>query len=178
MNRIDTPAFRLAFCALMAALGTVFMLSSSLIPILTYAAPMMASITLIPVLSEYGKKYAWMVWFVTAALALLLCADREAAFFYLLFGYYPILKRRLDRIRPRLLSVAAKLVFFTAVFAMLLFVLAFILGLEDIRGELWLTAAVYAALTVMLVFFDRVYDRLTLVYAKSLRKKLFRKTGE
>ena len=75
-------AFRLSLSSLMAALGTVLMLSSNLIPVLTYVAPMLASLTLIPILSEFGKKYAWMTWGVTALLALLLCADREAAFFY------------------------------------------------------------------------------------------------
>ena len=174
MNR--APAFRLAFCAMMAALGAVFMLASSVIPVLTYVSPMLASVTLLPVLYEYGKKQAWMVWFVTAALSLLLCADREAAFFYLFFGYYPILKQRLDRIRPGVLCVLAKFAFFTAVFTVLLIVLAFILGVEDIRGELWLTIGVYASLIVMLLFFDRIYDRLTVLYGRVLRRQLFRRS--
>ena len=55
-------AFRLSLSALMAALGTVLMLSSNLIPVLTYVAPMLASLTLIPILTEFGKKYAWMTW--------------------------------------------------------------------------------------------------------------------
>ena len=97
-------AFRLSLSALMAALGTVLMLSSNLIPVLTYVAPMLASLTLIPILSEFGKKYAWMTWAVTALLALLLCADREAAFFYLFIGWYPILKPALDRISSRMAS--------------------------------------------------------------------------
>ena len=75
-------AFRISLSALMAALGVVIMLISNLIPVLTYVAPLTASLTLIPVLVEFGRKYAWMTWCVTAALALLLCADREAAFFY------------------------------------------------------------------------------------------------
>ena len=90
-QRNHATAFRLSLSALMAALGTVLMLSSNLIPVLTYVAPMLASLTLIPILSEFGKKYAWMTWAVTALLALLLCADREAAFFYLFIGWYPIL---------------------------------------------------------------------------------------
>ena len=75
MNR-KSSSYRLAFCALLAALGTAFMLSGNLIPVLTYVSPMFASLTLIPVLREFGKKYAWMTWAVTAALAMMLCADR------------------------------------------------------------------------------------------------------
>ena len=76
--RKDNTSYEIAICALMAALAIVFMLLSSLIPVLTYVSPMLASLTLIPVLYEFGKKYAWMTWGVTTALALMLCADREA----------------------------------------------------------------------------------------------------
>ena len=108
-------AFRLSLSSLMAALGTVLMLSSNLIPVLTYVAPMLASLTLIPILTEFGKKYAWMTWGVTALLALLLCADREAAFFYLFIGWYPILKPILDRISSRTMRILTKLLLFTLV---------------------------------------------------------------
>ena len=120
-------AFRLSLSSLMAALGTVLMLSSNLIPVLTYVAPMLTSLTLIPILSEFGKKYAWMTWGVTALLALLLCADREAA------------------------------------------------GLEDMKSEMLLSIVVYAMLVGTMLLFDRVYERMRLLYERRLRNKLIRK---
>ena len=96
--RYRNTAYRTSFCALMAALGAAFMLTGNLIPVLTYVSPMLAGMTLIPVLYEFGKKSAWMTWAVTAALAMMLCADREEAFFYLFTGFYPIIKPDLDRI--------------------------------------------------------------------------------
>ena len=170
-----SPAFRIALCALMAALGTVLMLSSNLIPILTYVAPMLASLVLIPVLYEFGPRYAWMTWAVTAALALLLCADREAAFFFLFVGYYPILKPRIDRLRSKTLRVLVKLFLFAAVFILLFVILAFVMGLEDIRGEMLLSLAVYAVLTVTMMIFDRVCGTMTILYERRLRERLFRK---
>ena len=173
-GRKITPAFRLAFCALMAALGTAFMLTGNLIPVFTYVSPMLASLTLIPVLYEFGKKYAWMTWFVTATLAMMLCADREEAFFFLFIGYYPIIKPALDRIPAKTIRVLVKLLVFALAFGIMLLILAFVLGLEDIRGELWLSVAVYGMLTAIMLMFDRVYGRMTLIYEKRFRGKLMK----
>lgn len=168
-------AFRLSLSALMAALGTVLMLSSNLIPVLTYVAPMLASLTLIPILTEFGKKYAWMTWVVTAGLALLLCADREAAFFYLFIGWYPILKPKLDRIPSRPVRILSKLALFTAVFVLLFLLLTFVMGLEDMKSEMLLSIVVYAMLVATMLLFDRVYERMALLYERRLRNKLIRK---
>ena len=178
MNRSQmnhAMAFRLSLSALMAALGTVLMLSSNLIPVLTYVAPMLASLTLIPVLTEFGKKYAWMTWGVTAGLALLLCADREAAFFYLFIGWYPILKPKLDGIPSRPVRILSKLALFTLVFVLLFVLLTFVMGLEDMKSEMLLSIVVYAMLVATMLLYDRVYERMALLYERRLRNKLIRK---
>ncbi|MBQ9664038.1 MAG: hypothetical protein IJV40_12885 [Oscillospiraceae bacterium] len=170
-----SPAFMLALCALMAALGTVIMLSSGVIPILTYASPLIAGLTLIPVLYEFGSKYAWMTWLVTALLSLMICADREAAFFYLFLGYYPIVKLRLDRIPSKTVRIAAKLGTVSAGICLLFLLLTFVLGLEDMKSELLLNIAVYGMLIGVMMIYDRTLDRMMLVYVKRLRDRLIRK---
>jgi riboflavin transporter FmnP len=90
-NERQKPKSRpLAFCAMMAALGTMLMLTGGLIPVLTYCSPLLASFCLIPALDAYGKRNAWMVWAVTSALSLLIGVDKEASLFYLFLGWYPI----------------------------------------------------------------------------------------
>ncbi len=173
MNR-SGPAYRLSLSALMAALGAVIMLSSNLIPILSYAAPMLASLALLPVLCEFGKKYAWMTWGITALLALLLCSDREAAFFYLFLGYYPILKPAIDRLPGKALRLIVKLAVFAVAFLILFVLLTFVMGLEDMKSEMVLSIVVYAVLVVAMLFFDRVCERAKLLYELRIRKKLSR----
>ncbi|MER2151319.1 MAG: hypothetical protein ABS901_06125 [Candidatus Limivicinus sp.] len=173
MNR-KSSAYQIAFCALLAALGTAFMLSSNLIPVLTYVSPMLASLTLIPVLREFGKKYAWMTWAVTTALALMICADREAAFFYLFVGYYPIIKPDLDRIRSKPARILAKLAVFTAGITLMVLCLLFVVGLTDIREEPWLNLVFYVMMIVMMFLFDRACASMTVLYEKRLRRVLMR----
>ena len=169
-----TPAFKLALCSLMAALGTTIMLSSSLVPILTYTAPLIAGLMLIPVLVDFGRKHTWMTWGVTALLSLLICADREAAFFYLFLGYYPIIKFELDRIESRFLRRMAKVAVITASLCILLLLLAYVLGLEDIRGEMILSVAVYVMLIAVMMIYDRALERINLLYISRIRNKLFK----
>ena len=91
----------ISFCAIIAALGTVIMLTGGLIPVFTYCSPIIASVLLISVLEEYGAREGWMVWAVTSALSLLIGIDKEAAFFYLFLGWYPIAKPFFDKIPSR-----------------------------------------------------------------------------
>ena len=59
---------------------------------------------------------------------------------------------------------------------MLLFVLlTFVMGLEDMKSEMLLSIAVYAVLVATMLLFDRVYERMALLYEKRLRDRLIRK---
>ena len=171
------PARIIALCAVMAALGAAVMLSGGLIPILTYCSPLAAGLLLIPVIHEYGSGRAWMTWGVTAVLSLLLCADKEAAFFYLFLGYYPILKRDLDRIPTTTVRLSVKLLLFAAVLALMYGLLYFILGLDSVVDEanaagIALNLAVYIGLVAAMMIFDRAVRNITELYVRRLRPRL------
>jgi hypothetical protein len=91
-----------AFCGMTVALSVVLLLLGGVIPVATYAVPMFTGLLLLPVLLEFGYKAAWTTFFAAALLSLFLDFDKEAAFFYLFVGYYPIIKWRLDRLQPRI----------------------------------------------------------------------------
>ena len=168
-------AYRIALSSLIAALGTAVMLASGLVPILTYCSPLIASLFLIPLLAEFGAGGAWMTWAVTAALSLLLCTDKEAAFFYLFLGFYPILKPRFDRFGR--LGILWKLLFFAAALAAMYGLILFVLGMDAGITGTGLMAAFYLALTAVMLLFDFVIRRMTLLYFRRLRPVLFRNTG-
>ena len=172
-------AYRIAFCSLMAALGAVLMLTGGLIPVMTYCSPLLAGVLLLPVLREHGTKWAWMVWLVTAALSLVLSADKEAALFYLFLGYYPIIKRPLDRIRPGLLSLLAKLLFFALsvgiMYSLIAFVFRLDVGLEELE-ELgrWAGLVFFMLLTLSMLLYDVTLKNLAILYEYRLRPRLMK----
>ncbi len=182
MKALSEQSRAVAFCALMAALGAVLMAAGGLIPVATYCSPLVASVLLLPVMSERGRRWAWMTWAVTAALSLLLSIDREAAFFYLFVGYYPILRRRLDAIRAPLRPFA-KLGFFAlslgAMYALLLWVFRLTELLADFGDFTRLMAAVFfAALVLVMLLYDLALKRVEFYWLRVLRPRLLRRSDK
>lgn len=176
MHRTQTA--RTALCGVLGALGLVLLALGSVLPLATYAAPMLAAFALIPLVQDCPPRYAWLTWAATALLALMLLPDRELALTYaLVLGPYPMLKQRLDKLPGRPLRLAAKLaVFNAAVLACygLLLVVFPLPGLweEFAVGGLALTLATLAVGNVAFAAFDVVLALLAVVYRRRLRTLL------
>lgn len=161
----------LALASLLAALAATLLCLGALIPFATYTAPVLASAVLLVAREECRRSLAWGCWAVSAALGLALTADVEAALLYVFLGWYPLLKPRLDALRPRLLRVGAKLLLCVAAVGGMYALLLFVFRLEALAREiadsspalLWATILLGAA-----VFFayDLALDRLYTFYKK------------
>ncbi len=108
-------SMKVALCGILAALSTVIMFLSGVIPIATVAIPALAGCLLIPVVAELGVAWGFGVYAVCGLLSMLLAPDREAALIYILFfGYYPALFAVLGKIRNKVLRFAVKFLLFNA----------------------------------------------------------------
>lgn len=156
--------FPIAFGALMAAAGTAVMLLGALVPVFTYCSPLLASLFLLPVIDVCGKRNALLVWAVTSVLVLLIGADKEAAFFYLFFGWYPVAKDGLDRIGSKVLRFLLKLLIFSAAAAAMYALTCYVLGIEEIietfSESWWVNALFLAAIVFCMMLFDAALKRL------------------
>lgn len=145
-----------------AALAVVILCLGGLIPVATYVCPMLCAVILSVVLRLCGQRIAWAWFGAVAILAVLLGPDKEAAGVFLVLGYYPIIKPRLDRSRLRLLW---KLLLFNGAVCALYAVLIFLLGMGDIAAEFQALGTVMLLCLLILgnvTFFllDRLLDRL------------------
>ena len=170
-------SYTIAFCALMAALGTALMTTGGLIPVATYCSPLLAGILLLPVLYEFGKREGWMVWAVTAALSLVLSPDKEAGSMYLFLGWYPILKPAFDRLQPGVLRFLVKLALFALAFTAMYALLLYVFQLEQVVADLgelgfWMNLGLNALLVVVMLLYDFILGRLWLLYRYRLRPRL------
>ena len=156
--------FPIAFGALMAAAGTAVMLLGALVPVFTYCSPLLASLFLLPVIDICGRRNAVLVWAVTSVLVLLIGADKEAAFFYLFFGWFPIAKDGLDRIGSKVLRFLLKLLIFSAAAAAMYALTCYVLGIEEIIETFsetwWVNALFLAAVVFCMMLFDAALKRL------------------
>lgn len=174
----DGRSWRVAFCGMTAGLCAAVLVAGSALPFATFCAPALAGVMLIPALLECGAKAAWLTWLAAALLGVMLAPDRELAFAFLfLLGYYPLLKARLDPIRPAALRRGIKLAVFNgAIFAMygaltLVFRLEYIV--EELRAyQPWMLAALLALGNLTLAVYDRAIGSAAQIYLRRIRPLL------
>ena len=108
---------------------------------------------------------------------MILSADKEAAFFYLFLGYYPILKRGFDRIRPKPLALLFKLLYFALALALMYGLIWYVFGLDigmEELEELGKIAGIgfFALLVVSMLIYDAALGNLAILYEYRLRPRI------
>lgn len=92
---------KITLCALSAALASVFVLAAYF-PYVTYAAPAVAGLMMIVPLVEINISWAFGA-YAASLLPVLLLAEPEAKLLYVFFfGWYPIVKALIERMRRRI----------------------------------------------------------------------------
>ncbi|MBE6596612.1 MAG: hypothetical protein E7641_02980 [Ruminococcaceae bacterium] len=162
---------RVAISAMMSALGVLVLYLGSVIEVLDISMAVIASLFVIFTVIEYGGAYPWAVYIVTGILsAVLLPQKLPAAMYILFFGFYPIIKEKLEKLKKRPLCWVLKMI----VFNICLFILIFLANkLIYIDAEKYL---VFEAIFVLLanftfVIYDIALTRLISLYIFRLRKK-------
>lgn len=159
----------------MAALSVAVLSLGSLVPLATFACPMLAMICLLPVVCDHGAGTAVLVYAASAALGILLCADKELALLYAFLGWYPALRPRLERL-PRLPRLGAKAGLFclavTAMYALILH----LFRLEAVAAEFAgysapAMAGLLGAGCLVFLIFDRTLGVLSQVYRQRRRRR-------
>ena len=176
---------RLTVSALLCALGTVLLCMGRLFDgSLDLSMAALASLITVWAAEELSGYYPWLIWLVTATLALLLMPFNTAAWEYLLFaGIYPMLRVLLEKL-PIVLRLIIKPLLFNAVIALGVLVLwqllfptaqsypaalgAFLGG----QGAHWgYSLAVWITANGAFVLYDFVIARFIGAYRINLRKR-------
>ncbi|MGN1367336.1 MAG: hypothetical protein ACI4WX_00570, partial [Aristaeellaceae bacterium] len=168
---------KIAFCGLMVALSVALMLAGGIIPIATYCAPMAAAILLLPILLEYGRKTAWTAYAAVSLIVLMLGFDKEAAFFYVFLGYYPILKWDIDRMKNKRLHLPCKLLVFNGAIVLMYVMLGLLMNMTAIIEEFTQMGTVLLivfmlTLNVCLLLYDRLLFPMVYLYANKIKPRL------
>ena len=171
---------RIALSGMMVALATAILLMGGILPAATFVGPATAGLLLVPVLVEGGRRLALGAWVAISALALMLCADKEAALLFAFLGWYPVMKWPLDAKFRRWTGVAAvKLALWNLSAGIMAAVIFFVFRMDQIvaeyreMGRAMLIAFVLLA-NVTLLLYDRLLGILAGVYLRKLRPRLFR----
>ena len=167
---------QMALCGLLTALAVVCMILASAIGIGTFAGPLLAMIALLPLLEEYGPKTALAAYVAAAILGFLIAPELELSLVYAAFGWYPVLRPRLNRITSRPARLLLKIVICVAVILLLYGVLLNLLGmtadLANAAPLLNLFLLILGVLTFLMM--DLALERAAFLWRKKFRKRFFR----
>ena len=177
-------SWAMAYCGMAAALCVALMLLGAVVPVLMFIAPAVASLLIATVCMECGMKMALTAYGAVSLLSLLFVPDKEVALVFLfLLGYYPLVKPKLERIRPKLLRGTCKLLLCNgAVLAMyglvLLLVPAGSISQELRTTALAVSLATLAMGNVAFLLYDRAIHNLLQLYRLVWQPKLHKMLGK
>ena len=184
MKKQNRKTCTMAYCGMAAALCVALMLLGAVIPIAMFIAPALAGFLIATVCVECGRTMALTAYAAVSLLALLFVPDKEVALvFVFLLGYYPLVKPKLERIRPKLLRGACKLLLCNgAVLAMyglvLLLVPAGSISQELRTTALAVSLATLAMGNVAFLLYDRAIHNLLQLYRLVWQPKLHKMLGK
>lgn len=178
-----SKSWSMAYCGMAAALCVALMLLGTIIPIAMFIAPAVASFLIATVCMECGITMAWTAYAAVSLLGLLFVPDKEIALiFTVLLGYYPLVKPRFDRIRPRALQLVCKLLLCNAAVLAMYGLLLVLVPAGSVSQELRTTALAMSLLTlsmgnVAFALYDRALCNLLLLYKLKWQPKLHKMLG-
>ena len=145
-----SKAYSIALGGMLAAAAVVLMCIGTIIPVATYAAPVLCMMVCKIVLQLCGSRIAWAWYGVVTLLGLLMAPDKEAAAVFLVLGYYPILKPKLDGMKC---SWLWKGLLFNGSILLLYWVLLNVIGISQLLEEF---SGMGIAMTVLLLILGNV----------------------
>ncbi len=179
-DSIQKPTFRIALCAIIASLGVVLMMISSVVPIGTYAFPCFAGIFLIAVVIEYGAKWSFAVYAVIAILSVFLAGDKEAVLYFIAFlGYYPIVKSLTEgKINSKPIQFIIKIAIFNVAAIGSFFIGMFLLSIPNEDYTIFGIYIPWLFLifgNIFFIIYDYAISVFVVAYVRKLRNILFGK---
>ena len=162
-----TPASKIAFGGVMAALALLIMNMVGMIPVATYVCPSLCMILLSVVLKLCGRRIGWAWYGAVAILSVLMAPDKEAAAIFVVLGYYPILKPKLDGMKC---SWLWKGLLFNGSILLLYWLLLNVIGISQLLEEF---SGMGIAMTVLLLILGNVtFYLLDHVLSRKIKRRI------
>lgn len=134
----QTQAFKIAIGGVISAVSLALMMFTGIFPFGTYAFPVLSGTFLISIFLEFGFGWSMLVYAVISIMSILFVSDKEAAlFFTLFFGYYPVVKSYIERLKSKVVQYIIKFAIFNAACVSVYFLMLFVFSLPKDAFEVF-----------------------------------------
>lgn len=164
----------IAYSGVATALSVVMLFLGSIFWVLGYTMPLVASLVMIILLDSISQKSALLTFVSTSVISFILLNDKECVLLYMLFfGYYPLIRDKINEIKPKFLSYLLKFVTFNAAMVLTQILCVYVFGIpfDDMLGK-WGIVVFVLCLNLVFVAFDKLYTLLLRLYRIKLKKKV------
>lgn len=164
----------IAYSGVATALSVVMLFLGSIFWVLGYTMPLVASLVMIILLDSISQKSALLTFVSTSVISFILLNDKECVLLYVLFfGYYPLIRDKINDIKPKFLSYLIKFVSFNAAMVLTQILCVYVFGIpfDDMLGK-WGIVVFVLCLNLVFVVFDKLYTLLLRLYRIKLKKKV------
>jgi hypothetical protein len=160
---------KISVSAMLVAIACVLMAVGNFIETLTFSVAAIASLCVVIAVCELGYKYAVLSYLCISVISFFLPIKDPALYFVGFFGYYPILKSIIERIKSKI-KWFLKGVVFTASYAITAFIgIKFLFEQADI---IKLTLIAFPIFLAVFFIYDFALTRLITYYCRQLRSRL------
>ena len=171
MNDRSDKTRKIAICAMMCALGVVVLYLGSMVEVLDISMAVIASLFAILTIIEYGAGVAWTVYAVTGILSAVLLPNKLPAVMYVLFfGFYPIIKEKLEGLNKKWLQWLLKEIVFNVCLIILMLLVKWFVYLDG-HGLFVFEVVFFLLANGTFVIYDIALTRLISLYIFRLRKR-------
>lgn len=159
---------------MLCALGVVVLWLGSVIEVMDLSMAVIASLFCVMAVIEYGGAAPWLIYAATSVLGFLLLVNKgTVATYVLFFGFYPILKEKLE-MRGKVFAWVGKELIFHVALVLILLSWRFLFFTEDLMLP---TSPIFwglllIAAEVVFVLYDVALTRLISMYLYRLRGRL------
>lgn len=163
-----------AAAGVLSALSVVLMFFGSVVSVLSYIMPLLSGLLMIIAMESINRKTALSIYACVSLLSLFLLSDKECALLYAaFFGYYPIIRSELDKIKNRLLLWIMRVILFNVsiVFSQLICVFVFRIPFDDFL-EKWGIAVLLLLANLLFVMYEKLLAMLIVLYRKKYKSKI------
>ncbi len=165
---------KITFGGIVTAIITVLMIAEGFITVGQYAVPALAGIMILAMSYSTGISWAMYTYICVSALSLILCSDKEASLYFLLFlGYYPILKSGIERVKIKFFAFILKMLLFNASATLVYLICLYVFLLPVDNFELFgvnLPLLFLLLLNIAFILYDTVIGMFELKYKKPIQK--------
>lgn len=176
MNNII--CYNSALGGVISALCLMLMFMTSLSPLLYLVMPMLAGLLLIAMIEEAGTGQALLTYAAVSILSMMVTFNKESALMFIMFfGYYPIAKVYIDKVKPKLIRNLIKLTLYNVCIISEFLIAIYLFGITDMIDEMndmgkYGLLAMLGLSNVTFLVYDNAVISCTKLYKRWFRPKI------